>query len=534
MHLILGLLSAVALLAFGVALTKKSMLRLFGSSITRVIGKSVGSAPKAFLTGMLATMLLQSSTATSFLVSSLLKKGLLALGTALTIMLGADLGTAVMARLLTYDLSMICPLLMLAGTVCYLGYPERPKVKHTGGILMGLGLILLSLSLIVSTTRPALNSDITAMLLNSLAGQMAFSVILGMGLAVLCMSSLAAVLLTSLMCSTGAISPECSMALVLGANLGSCVLELLGASRQGTEARRVMAGNTLFRVIIASLALSAMPLLALLQARTLPLPDFVIWFHVGFNLCVCAVMLPFVNLFSKILYAAIPDDRTEPSPDAPRHLDRSAYVDPELALADATREILRVSDCLVKMLSNIESEASGHEAKGEDCQILRARAGSLVEQISAYLSGLSCDSPAQRRRSALCTLACARLTQMAGILSSVEKKILSLRAIDAMPGARLESARALAASCLRAFEYAMHALSFPTRDPAQHEAFEKALSEFSALLDESAAGQFGQKAPSESSGSGRMLMLEVIGQFRQCFMLLSTTTEIFQSPRQEN
>ena len=182
MHLILGLLSAVALLAFGVALTKKSMLRLFGSSISRVIGRSVGSRPRAFLTGMLATMLLQSSTATSFLVSGFLKKSLL------------TLGTAVMARLLTYDLSMVCPLLMLAGTVCYLGYPERPRVKHTGGILMGLGLILLSLSLIVTTTRPALASGITAMLLKSLAGQMAFSVILGMGLAVLCMSSLASVL----------------------------------------------------------------------------------------------------------------------------------------------------------------------------------------------------------------------------------------------------------------------------------------------------------------------------------------------------
>ncbi|MGN0908500.1 MAG: Na/Pi symporter, partial [Succinivibrio sp.] len=135
MHLILGLLSAVALLAFAVALTKKSMLRLFGSSISRVIGRSVDSTPRAFITGMLATMLLQSSTATSFLVSGFLKKGLLELGTALTIMLGADLGTAIMARLLTYDLSMICPLLMLAGTICFLGYPERPKVKHTGGIL---------------------------------------------------------------------------------------------------------------------------------------------------------------------------------------------------------------------------------------------------------------------------------------------------------------------------------------------------------------------------------------------------------------
>ena len=85
-----------------------------------------------------------------------------------------------------------------------------------------------------------------------------------------------------------------------------------------------MTGNTLFRIVIAAAALILMPLLVRLQERTLPLADFVIWFHVGFNLCVCVVMLPFVNLFSKLVLALIPDDRTEPPQDAPRHLDRSA------------------------------------------------------------------------------------------------------------------------------------------------------------------------------------------------------------------
>jgi phosphate:Na+ symporter len=523
MHLILGLLSAVALLAFGVALTKKYMLRLFGSSISRVIGKSVGSTPKAFITGVLVTMLLQSSTATSFLVSGFMKQGLLALGTALTIMLGADLGTAIMARVLTYDLSMICPLLMLAGTVCFLGYSERPKVKHTGGILIGLGLILLSLSLIVSTTRPALDSDITALLLKSLAGQMAFSVILGMGIAVLCVSSLAAVLLTSLMCSTGAISPECSMALVLGANMGSCVLELMGASRQGPEARRVMTGNTLFRVIIASAALAAMPLLVKLQQRTLPLSEFVIWFHVGFNFCVCAVMLPFVNLFSKLLYALIPDERTEPSEDAPRHLDRSAYVDPNLALGDATREILRIGDCAIKMLSNLTLESEGKTPQGEGCQILRKRIGALVPEISAYLSGIACDSHFQRSRSAQCTLACARISQLAGILSSLEKKILSLRSLEPMPGGRLECANALCASLMRTMEYAMNAFASPSPTAAQHSSFVKSLSEFRSLVDGASSKQVSQDSQSEAAAPGRMLMLELIGQFRQCSMLLSVS-----------
>ncbi len=519
MHLILGLLSAIALLAFAVALTKKYMLRLFGSSINRVIGKSVGSTPKAFVTGVLTTMLLQSSTATSFLVSGFLRKRLLPLSAALAIMLGADLGTAIMARLLTYDLSMVCPLLMLSGTICFLMYPERPRVRHTGGILTGLGLILLSLSLIVSTTRPALDSDITAMLLKSLTGQITFSVIMGMGIAVLCMSSLAAVLLTSLMCSTGAITPDCSLALVLGANIGSCVLELLGASRQGTEARRVMTGNTLFRIIIAALALLLMPLIVKLQQRAAPLSEFVIWFHVGFNLCICAVMLPFVKLFSKVLYYLIPDAVSEPSPDLPKHLDRSAYIDPDLALSDATREILRVGDCVLKILKNIKSETDGRAPEGEESQNLRNRVKILVPKISAYLSGISCDSPQQRHRSALCTLTCARLSQLSGLLSSIEKKALLLRSQDPLPEKKLMCVSRLSLSCQMTLEYALHAFSY--RGDNVDKSFDRSLTEFISQLDDAATSQFSQKNSSEAGGSTRMMMLELIGQFRQCSLLLS-------------
>ena len=101
MYFLLNLFSAIALLAFGVYMTKKTVMSSCGASIGNVLQSVVDSRFKAVLIGLGTTMLVQSSTATSLLVSSFLKKNLLSLGIALAIMLGADLGTVSMARVLT-------------------------------------------------------------------------------------------------------------------------------------------------------------------------------------------------------------------------------------------------------------------------------------------------------------------------------------------------------------------------------------------------------------------------------------------------
>ncbi|MBQ9273735.1 MAG: Na/Pi cotransporter family protein [Succinivibrio sp.] len=516
MHFILGLLSAVALLAYSVSVTKNSVLRVCGASLGSILNRALNSRFKSVLTGLGTTMLVQSSTATSLLVSSFLSKGILSLGTALAIMLGADLGTAVMARLLTYDLSLLCPLLLTVGTACYLMGSDRPKLRNGGGIILGLGLILLALSLIVSATKPVLSSDLTALLLRSLTDQITFSVLLGVMLAVICYSSLAAVLLTSLLSTSGSIEPESALALVIGSNLGSCLLEIMGALRQGLAARRVMLGNTLFKCVISVVCLPLLPFIVRLQEQTLSLGEFVIWFHVGFNTLVCVAMLPLVEQCSKLLYILLPEQETLPDPNKPKHLDRNAYMDPDLALANATRELLSLGDFLQQMLGNLGSVVMVQGTHSTANRDLKTRIRNISAEVSDYLSGINCDSGAQRKRMRLCLLASVNLSECSQLVNQIDKRLDSIN--QNLPTAFSTEDRnevlEISRGCARTLELALTAFFTNGKEQRQH--YFAGRQEFLQQLNRFSDTHFSHKVLKPGPDFRfNMAMLEVMEHFRQ-------------------
>jgi len=119
---LLNLLSAVALLVWGTHIVRTGIMRVYGANLRRVLSRSVRHTPLAFAAGIGVTALVQSSNATALLATSFVGQGLMTLRPALAIMLGADVGTALMARVLTFDLSWLSPLLIL---------PDRPQTDIT-------------------------------------------------------------------------------------------------------------------------------------------------------------------------------------------------------------------------------------------------------------------------------------------------------------------------------------------------------------------------------------------------------------------
>ena len=303
MHVILNLLSGVALLAFAIHVTKKGVLRAFGYNINASIKRALDSRLwplRAMFSGVFTTFLVQSSNATALLVSSFLSKGLISLSPALVIMLGADLGTALIARVLTLDISVIQPVFLLTGSFFYL-YSKKTLSGRIGFILIGLGLILLSLSLIMEAARPVLENEATKTILQTVNGILPAAFIFGAVLAIICYSSLAAVILTSLSASSGILDLHTALIVVVGANLGSCVLEIIGSISCGVQAKRVMLGNTMFKTTIT---LTLLPFLERVSGYMMLLDstmDAILWFHVLFNLCVCVLLMPFVSIYARLL-----------------------------------------------------------------------------------------------------------------------------------------------------------------------------------------------------------------------------------------
>src|SRR3954462_7461806 len=165
---LLNLLAAVALLVWGTYLVRTGILRVFGANLRHVLARSISTRPAAAMAGLGVTALVQSSTATALIVSSFVGQGLVGLATALAVMLGADVGTSLMAVVLSFDLSWLSPLFILVGVVLFLTRQSTP-VGRFGRVLIGLGLILLALRLVAASTEIMTHSPAVKALLESIS-----------------------------------------------------------------------------------------------------------------------------------------------------------------------------------------------------------------------------------------------------------------------------------------------------------------------------------------------------------------------------
>ncbi|MDP6345202.1 MAG: Na/Pi cotransporter family protein [Alphaproteobacteria bacterium] len=349
--ILINLLGGVALLLWGLRMVRTGVTRSFGGDLQRLLGHSLRNRFTAFAAGLGATVVLQSSTATSLLAASFAGRHLMATAPALAILLGADVGTSLVAQILTFDLSLLSPILLLAGLIIFHSVSGGRR-RNIGRICLGLGLILLALRLIVSTSEPLRDSALAQQILASLTDEAVIAVLVGALIAWLSHSSLATVLLIMSLAAGQVIAVGAALALVLGANLGAAAPPIVATLRSGVVARRPPLGNLLFRLVGCLLALpflaEALPWLALLETDA---ARQVANFHTAFNLCLAILFLPLIGPMARLTEAVLPEATEADDVTRPRHLDAAALDTPAVALANVRREVVRMGEVVEQMLS---------------------------------------------------------------------------------------------------------------------------------------------------------------------------------------
>lgn len=386
MFILLNLLSAVALLVWGTHIVRTGIMRVYGADLRRVLSRSVEKKSMAFLAGLGVTALVQSSNATTLLVTSFVAQNLVGLTPALVIILGADVGTALMARILTFDLSWLSPLFIFFGVVFFLGR-KQTRIGQLGRTSIGLGLILLALQLIVEAARPITDTSGVKVLFSSLTGDIMLDALIGATFAIISYSSLAAVLITATLTATGVISFQVALCLVIGANLGSGLLAMMNNFGSNPAAKRVALGSLLFKFIGCLVILPFVPLFAP-KVDEIPIRDdeLIIFFHVFYNLLRCLIMLPFTGAMASLCSRLIRDQPENNPRLKPRHLDNTSLDTPALALANAARETLRMGDVLEQMLSAFHHVVRGEPRGEREIQQLDDDVDVLYTAIKLYLA----------------------------------------------------------------------------------------------------------------------------------------------------
>jgi len=383
---LLNLLSAVALLVWGTHIVRTGIMRVYGADLRRVLSRSVAKKPMAFMAGIGVTALVQSSNATTLLVTSFVAQELVALTPALVIILGADVGTALMARILTFDLSWLSPLFIFFGVVFFLGR-KQSRAGQLGRASIGLGLILLALQLIVSAATPITHAAGVKVLFSSLTGDVMLDALIGAVFAIISYSSLAAVLITATLTATGVISFKVALCLVIGANLGSGLLAMLNNSASNAAGKRVALGSLLFKFIGSLIVLPFINSLPnLLHKLPVNDEDLVIFFHVFYNLIRCLIMVPFTGTMAQLCERLIRDEPETDQRLKPRYLDPSALDTPALALANAARETLRIGDVLEQMLTAFGKVVHGEQREDREIRKLDDDVDVLYTAIKLYLA----------------------------------------------------------------------------------------------------------------------------------------------------
>ncbi len=353
MHALLNLLAAIALLVWGTHIVRTGVLRVFGANLRQVLRRSVGRRSRAVLAGIGVTGVLQSSTATALLVSSFVGQGLISTSAALAVMLGADIGTALMVQFFALNLTWLAPLLIVAGVVTYLS--RRKEVTgQAGKIALGLGVMILALQLIMQATAPLTQAVGVQVLFAEVTGDTMLDVLIGVIAALASYSGLAVVLLTATLAATNVITVDVALAFVLGANLGSGLLAVLTTLKSEPLVRRAPLGNLLFKI---SGVVIVLPLLGWLPQWLAWLgtdpKSMVVNFHLAFNVGLALLFVQLTGSFARAIERWLPAPPTDALPGTPRHLDPTALGTPALAIGNAAREAIRLADAVQDMLAGL-------------------------------------------------------------------------------------------------------------------------------------------------------------------------------------
>jgi phosphate:Na+ symporter len=354
-QILIHIAGAAALLIWAVRLVRTGVERGFAAPMRIWLRHSAKNRVLAAGTGMGAAVLLQSSTAVAVLVSNFVSKGGLATATGLAILLGADVGSAIVTQLLMVRQPLLIPLLLVIGVTVFLR-GEGSDTRQIGRIMIGLALIFVSLDMIRSATEPMISNPGTQAVMAYLGSDLLTAFAIGAVFAWGVHSSVAAVLLFVTLAGQSILPTPAAAAMILGANLGGGFIAFVLTYSAPLASRRMVMANLILRgggAVLTVLIVAAVPDL-LTQLGATPARQ-AINLHLAFNVALALVALPFVGPITAALsYLMAEKANPNSALTVASALDPNLLDRPQRAIDCSARELLGMGQKIEQMLIAVE------------------------------------------------------------------------------------------------------------------------------------------------------------------------------------
>jgi phosphate:Na+ symporter len=399
---IVGLAGGLAVFLLGLDTLTDSLRSQSGAGLRRLMARLTRNRFTGLLTGVLATVLLQSSSVTTVLAVGLVTAGIMTFPQSLAIVLGANVGTTVTAQIIAFDITTL-GLAMLAGGYLATVLKRSERSRLLGSVFLGLGLVFLGMQVMGQAMRPLRDLPAFVEAMEQLANPV-LGVLVGAAFTALVQSSTAATALAIALAGQGLIALEAGVALIIGANIGTCVTAGVAAIGKPPEAVRVAVAHVminlagaaawlvLLRVLVDwSVAVSpSYPELAGAQRLAAETPRQLAMAHTLFNVSTAMVLVWFVGPLCRLIERIVPDRREPAEPEVAARLDDSLLAAPAAAL-EATREQTGELSALVVSMcrSGVPAVVSGPAPVVDGLVAGERQADRQYRAIVGYLSDLT-------------------------------------------------------------------------------------------------------------------------------------------------
>ena len=392
-EVIFGIVGGLGLFLFGMRLLSEGFQKLAGTKLRQILKFLTNKTIIGILTGVVVTGIIQSSSATTVMVVGFVNAGLLALKQAISVIIGANIGTTVTAQIIAFRVDQYAlPAIGLGFALFVLA--KRRAWKFWGQVLLGFGLLFLGLFIMKEVLGPLKENPLAKQALINFSTNPLLGVLAGAIITAIIQSSSATVGLIMAMAFNGLLSFPACISLILGADIGTTITAQIASIGTNLTARRAAWAHTLFNLFGVSYMLIFVYNGWFVRFIEFVTPGTNILrhianAHVAFKLFNTVVFLPFIGILKRICYWVVPGE-IEELPAEPKFLERHLLDTPPVALDQATKELVRMAgvaqdaiSCAMKGFFDRNERLLGLVSRREEA------VDNLQKEITQYLVEVS-------------------------------------------------------------------------------------------------------------------------------------------------
>ncbi|MFO7951313.1 MAG: Na/Pi cotransporter family protein [Bacillota bacterium] len=390
-------LGGLGLFLFGIQIMASGMQKAAGDRFRRILEVLTNKPILGVLTGILVTILVQSSSTATVMVVGFANAGLMNLSQAISVIIGANVGTTVTAQLVSFEIWVIA--LPAIGFGSLLNFFGRRRIqRYLGQTILGVGLLFLGMITMSDGMSPLQDLQAFYDMLLHFSAYPILGIIAGAIFTALIQSSSAATGVIIAMTTQNLIPFDSAVPLVLGTNIGTSFTAILASIGANVAARRAAAAHVVFNVVGVTLVLIfIVPFSDLMVHTAGEIPRQVANTHTAFNVFNTIVFLVFLKYFNRLICRIIPGDG-EKMDYGPKYLDSRILKTPAVAIGGAKQELLRMAGIAREMLDeSLQVFQKGDLKKMKHIDQMENLVDGLEEEINVYLSELSQHSMTQQQ-----------------------------------------------------------------------------------------------------------------------------------------